>query len=178
MTRVYGFGEQVPRIGPNAWVAPDAPVIGDVDVGADSSIWYGCVVRGDVFGIRIGRGTNIQDHTVIHVTSGTHGTTIGDDVTIGHRATLHGCTIGDRALVGIGAIVLDAAVIGEEALVGAGALVTPGTIIPPRVLAVGSPARVKRPLTEDELAHLRQSGPHYVTLARAHARSVRVVDLP
>ena len=156
MNRIVTFEGMSPRLAPSAWVAPGAVVIGDVELGEDVSVWYASVVRGDVFRIRIGRGTNVQDHTVIHVTTGTHATTIGEDVTIGHRATLHGCTVGDRALIGIGAIVLDAAVVGEEALVGAGALVTPGTLIPPR--------------TEEELAPLRQSAPHYVQLARMHAK--------
>lgn len=162
------FEGKAPRLDADAWIAPNATVLGDVEIGAGSSIWFGAVVRGDVFHIRIGRDTNVQDNSVIHVTTGRFGTVLGDGVTVGHSVTLHGCTVHDRALVGIGAIVLDEAVIGEEAMVGAGALVTPGTVIPPRMLAVGSPARVKRPLTDAELEHLRQTGPHYAALARRY----------
>jgi carbonic anhydrase/acetyltransferase-like protein (isoleucine patch superfamily) len=169
---IYALAEQRPVIAPDAWVAPNATIIGDVHLGAGSSVWYGATIRGDVFHIRIGAGTNIQDHSVIHVTTGTHPTLVGDGVTVGHGVTLHGCSVGDRALVGIGAIVLDAAVIGEEAMVGAGALVTPGTVIPPRMLAVGSPARVKRPLTDAELDHLRASGAAYAMLAAHHRMSL------
>jgi carbonic anhydrase/acetyltransferase-like protein (isoleucine patch superfamily) len=158
-----------PKLGAGVWIAPNATVAGDVELGEDANVWFGTVIRGDVFPIRIGRGTNIQDNCVLHVSGGTHATTVGEDVTVGHGVTLHGCTVGDRALVGIGSIVLDGASIGEEAMVGAGSLVTPGTVIPPRVLAVGSPCRVKRPLTEQELAHLRVSAPHYVQLARGYA---------
>lgn len=172
---IYALDPLVPVIAPDAWVAPNATVIGDVHVGPESSIWYGATIRGDVFHVRIGRGTNIQDHTVIHVSSGTHPTLVGDGVTVGHGVTLHGCRVEDRALVGIGAIVLDGAVIGEEAMVGAGALVTPGTVIPPRVLAVGSPAKVKRPLTEAELQNLRVSGPHYTRLAALHRAGLRAL---
>ncbi len=165
---ILPFQSHRPLVHPEAWVAPNATVIGDVELGEGASVWFGAVVRGDGHAIRIGRGTNIQDNAIVHVTTGLHGTTIGDHVTVGHAATLHGCEVGHGALIGMGAIVLDGAVIGEEAMVGAGALVTPGTVIPPRVLAVGSPARVQRPLTDDELALLRYSGPHYVELARAY----------
>lgn len=165
---IYGLGHLRPTLAPDAWVAPGATVIGDVHVGPRSSVWYGATVRGDVFPIRVGAGTNIQDRSVLHVTTGRHATVVGDGVTVGHGVTLHGCRIGDRALVGIGAIVLDGAEVGEEAMIGAGALVTPGTVIPPRTLALGSPARVKRPLTDAELDHLRASGPAYEALAQWH----------
>lgn len=157
-----------PRLHPSVWLAPTASVIGDVEIGEGSSIWFGAVVRGDVFHIRIGRYSNVQDNAVLHVTNGKYATIVGDGVTIGHSVTLHGCRVDDRALVGIGAVVMDQAVIGEESMVGAGSLVTPGTVIPPRMLAVGSPCRVKRPLTDDELAYLRFSGPHYRKLAEAY----------
>lgn len=165
---ILAFEGRTPLLRGDAWVAPGASVIGDVEVGEGSSIWFGAVVRGDVFHIRIGRGSNVQDNAVLHVSSGKFATVVGDGVTVGHAVTLHGCTIGDRALVGIGSIVLDEAVVGEEAMIGAGSLVTPGTVIPPRVLALGSPARVKRPLTVEELAFLRFSGPHYQELARRY----------
>ncbi len=154
-----------PQVGRECFVADTARVIGDVVLGDACSIWYGAVVRGDVFHIRIGARTNVQDLAVLHVTTGKHATLIGEDVTIGHRAVLHGCTVGDRALIGMGAVVMDAAVIGDEAMVGAGALVTPGTVVPPRTLVVGSPARPKRELRDDELAYLRKSGSHYAKLA-------------
>lgn len=157
-----------PVVHAQAWIAPTAAVIGQVEIGEGSSIWFGAVVRGDVFQIRIGRDSNIQDNSVIHVTMGQHATLIGDGVTVGHSVTLHGCTVENRALVGIGSIVLDQAVIGEESMIGAGSLVTPGTRIPPRMLALGSPCRVKRPLTEAELDFLRLSGPHYADLARMY----------
>jgi carbonic anhydrase/acetyltransferase-like protein (isoleucine patch superfamily) len=165
------FEGHAPVLGDEAWVAPSASVIGDVVIGDGSSVWYGAVVRGDVCSVRIGRGANIQDNAVVHVTTGRSPALIGEGVTVGHGAVLHGCTVHDRALVGIGAVVLDDAVIGEEAMVGAGALVTPRTEIPPRMLALGSPARPVRPLTEGELAMLRASGPHYVQLARRHRSS-------
>jgi gamma-carbonic anhydrase len=162
---ILPFQGTSPRIHESAFIAPNAMVIGDVEVGEGASVWFGAVVRGDVFHVHIGRGTNIQDNTVIHVSAGQHATIIGEDVTVGHSVVLHGCTVRDRALVGIGSIVLDQAEIGEEAMIGAGSLVTPGTVIPPRMLALGSPCRVKRPLTDDELEHLRVSGPHYTQLA-------------
>jgi carbonic anhydrase/acetyltransferase-like protein (isoleucine patch superfamily) len=158
-----------PRIAASAWVAPSADVLGDVELGEDSSIWYGCTVRGDVFPIRIGARTNVQDHCVLHVTHDRYATVLHDDVTIGHRVVLHGCTVESRALVGIGAIVLDEAVIGEGALVAAGALVVPGTRIPAGTVAMGSPARVVREVTDAERGWMSESVRIYVRLAREHA---------
>jgi len=157
-----------PVVSASAFVADNALVLGQVELGANASIWYGCVLRADVGKIRIGENTNIQDLSVIHIESGTFDTTIGNNVTVGHRAMLHGCTVDDYALIGIGAIVLNGAEVGAEALIGAGSLVTPGTKIPPGVLALGSPCRVKRPLTDAEKAHLHESAHHYVQLAREH----------
>jgi carbonic anhydrase/acetyltransferase-like protein (isoleucine patch superfamily) len=165
---VRGFGERCPRIDPAAWIAPGAVVVGDVLVGADSSIWYGAVVRGDVHSIRIGARTNLQDQAVVHVTEGRFEAVIGDEVTVGHRAVVHGCRVGDGALVGIGAIVLDGAVVGEGALVAAGALVAPGERIPPNMLAVGAPARVKRALSDEERREQRERTLRYVETARLH----------
>jgi len=164
------FGGKSPQVGARAWVADSAIVIGDVVLGARASIWYGAVVRGDVETIRIGADSNIQDNSVIHVDSSGFSTIVGDGVTVGHRVVLHGCTIKNGALIGIGAIVMNGAEIGEGALVAAGALVPPGAKIPPGVLAVGSPARVKRPLTDEEKADLRESARHYVELAAEHAK--------
>ena len=145
-----------------------AIVVGDVTIAEDASLWFGAVVRGDVNFVRIGARTNVQDLSVIHVTSRTAPTVVGDDVTIGHRVTLHGCTVKDRCLVGMGSIVMDGAVVGEESIVGAGALVPPGMVVPPRVLAVGAPAKVKRPLTPEELALFRTSAGNYVRYARQY----------
>lgn len=152
----------LPDIAASAFLAPTATVVGDVLIGDESGIWFGVILRGDVNRIRIGRRTNLQDGTIVHVTSGTHPTTIGDGVTVGHGAKLHGCTIGDGCLVGIGAIVLDGAEIGDESMVAAGSLVTPGTIAPQRSLLVGSPARIKRSLTDDELGLLKTLADRYV----------------
>lgn len=144
-------------------------VIGDVEIGPDSSLWYGTVVRGDVHEIRIGAGTNLQDQCIVHVTRGRFGTRIGDEVTVGHRAVVHGCTVEDGALIGIAAVVLDGARVGAEALVGAGALVPPGMEVPERTLVLGVPARVVRPLSADERELQRQRAREYVETARGHA---------
>ncbi len=143
--------------------------MGDVEIGADTSVWYGSVLRGDVHRIRVGARSNLQDHCIVHVTKDRFATEIGDEVTAGHRATIHGCQVRDGALVGIGAIVLDGAVIGEGALVAAGSVVTPGTHIPDRMVAVGTPARPVRPLSDDERALQRERTLEYVATARAHA---------
>jgi carbonic anhydrase/acetyltransferase-like protein (isoleucine patch superfamily) len=159
---VRPYDGKEPRLGARVFVAENAVLIGDVEIGEDSSIWYGTVLRGDCHSIRIGARTNIQDNCVLHVTAGTWPVVLADEVTVGHGAIVHGCTVERGALIGMGSRVLDGAVVGELALVGAGALVTEGMQIPPRTLAVGVPARVKRPLTSDELARLEQSWKHYV----------------
>src|SRR5438128_79893 len=133
-----------PRLGARVFIAENAAVIGQVEIGDDSSIWYGTVVRGDIHYIRIGARTNIQDNSVLHVEVDTGPTVVGDEVTIGHSATVHGCTIGNGALIGIGALVLSHSVVGEQALIGAGAVVTEGMEVPPRTLVLGVPGRVKR----------------------------------
>ena len=166
MIRSY-LGKQ-PQLAAGAWVAESAAVIGDVALGENASIWYGAVVRGDTEKIRIGRNSNIQDNSVVHVDSSGYSTLVGNGVTVGHRVVLHGCTIGDGALIGIGAVVLNGAEVGEGALIAAGSLVTPGTKIPAGVLALGSPCKVKRPLTDEEKEHLRVSAQSYVKLARDH----------
>jgi carbonic anhydrase/acetyltransferase-like protein (isoleucine patch superfamily) len=151
-----------PRIGERVFIAENATLIGDVTLGDDCSIWYGAVLRGDVHSIRIGPRTNIQDNCVLHVTNGTHPIDIAEEVTIGHGVIAHGCTIGRGALIGMGSRVLDGATIGELALIGAGALVGEGMEIPPRTLAVGVPAKVKRELRMDEIARLEQSWRNYL----------------
>ena len=168
MALVRPFARKAPRLHESAFVVESAVVIGDVEIGPESSLWFGAIVRGDVNSIRIGARTNVQDYSVLHVTSRTHPTFVGDEVTLGHRVTLHGCTVKDRCLIGMGAIVMDGAVVGEESIVGAGALVAPGTVIPPRMLAVGAPARPKRPLTVEELEHLARSATNYVAYARQY----------
>jgi carbonic anhydrase/acetyltransferase-like protein (isoleucine patch superfamily) len=151
-----------PRVHDSVFVDQSAQVIGDVVIGQDSSVWMNAVVRGDVHWIRIGRRSNIQDNVVVHVMNDTHPTTIGDDVTIGHAAVVHGCTIGHRVLIGMGAILLNGAVIGEDSIVAAGTLVTERTIIPPRSLVMGSPGKVKRPLSDDEVTSILQYSDRYV----------------
>jgi len=157
-----------PTIAPDVFLADNASIIGDVHVGAGSSIWFGAVVRGDVMPIRIGAATSIQDNTVIHVTHDVSGTTVGDRVTVGHSVTLHACTVADDCIIGMGSIILDRSRVGRFCIVGAGALVTPGTDIPEGHLAVGSPARVKRPLTDEERAWIATSAGHYVALAQRY----------
>jgi carbonic anhydrase/acetyltransferase-like protein (isoleucine patch superfamily) len=158
-----------PNIDHSAWVAPGATVIGDVSLGAESSIWFGTVIRGDVHRIRIGARTSIQDLSMVHVThykkadkSDGSPTIIGDDVTVGHRVMLHGCTIENACLIGMSATILDDAVIGRESIVGAGALVTKGKVFPPRSLIIGSPAKAVRELTDDEVNELYASAKRYV----------------
>lgn len=166
MIRTFqGIKPYVPR---SAFVDETAVVIGDVLLGEEASVWFKSVVRGDVHYIRIGHRTNIQDLCVLHVTHDTHPLVIGDDVTVGHHVVLHGCTINDRVLVGMGAIIMDGAVIGEDCIVGAGALVTEGTEVPPTSLILGSPAKVKRPVTAKELAWIRESAQNYVNYARQY----------
>jgi gamma-carbonic anhydrase len=157
-----------PQIHPTAFIEDSAQVIGDVHIGEHSSVWFGAVVRGDVFHIRIGARTNVQDGTVIHVSNGTHATILEDKVTVGHNVTLHGCYVERGCLIGIGAIVMDACRVGEHSLVAAGALLSPGTIVPPRSLVMGVPARVKRQLTEAEAADLDRFWQNYVEYTRVY----------
>ena len=161
------FGK-TPAIGAGVFVAETAAIIGDVEIGEQSSVWYGTVVRGDDMPIRVGARTSLQDNTVIHVTAGRYGTTIGSDCTIGHNAIIHACIVEDHCLIGMGSIILDGAKIGRGSLVGAGALVTPGTDIPPGSLVVGSPAKVKRPVNEKEREQILYGAAHYVELARRY----------
>ena len=162
-----------PTIAASAFIEETAVVIGDVVIGEESSVWFHAVVRGDVHSIRIGKRTNIQDLSVVHVTHDTHPTVLGDDVTVGHHVVLHGCTIKNRVLIGMGALIMDGAVIGEDCIVGAGALVTERTIVPPKSLILGAPAKVKRPVTEAELAWIRESAQNYVKYARQYLADPR-----
>jgi gamma-carbonic anhydrase len=165
---IRAFAGKRPLLDPSVFVAESAAVIGDVEIGPESSIWYGTVVRGDVMPIRIGARTSIQDNAVIHVTSGRYGTTIGNDCTIGHAAIIHACIVEDDCLIGMGAILLDGARIGRGSLVGAGALVTPGTDIPPGSLVIGSPAKVKRSINAAEREQIAFGAAHYVELTRRY----------
>ena len=159
-----------PRIHETAFIAEDAIIIGDVEIGEDASIWFGSVIRGDVNFIRIGARTNIQDMTVIHVSSKTHSTVLEEEITVGHNVTLHGCYVERGCLIGIGAILLDGVRVGRNSLVAAGSLLTPGMQIPPGSMVMGSPAKVKRALTADELAYLDKSWRNYVELKSHYKR--------
>jgi carbonic anhydrase/acetyltransferase-like protein (isoleucine patch superfamily) len=165
-----------PVLGNDVFLADSATVIGDVVLGDQASVWYSVVIRGDVFPIRIGARTNIQDGTVIHITNGKSATTIGDDVTVGHMALLHGCTVKDRTLIGMGAVVLDDAVVGEESIVAAGALVPPRMVVPPRSLVMGRPAKVARALTEKDGVWGLDAAKLYVEYARTFMTRVKRID--
>ncbi|PZO87597.1 MAG: gamma carbonic anhydrase family protein [Micavibrio aeruginosavorus] len=158
----------MPRIHASAWVAPNACIAGDVEIGEDSSIWFGVQMRGDVHVIRIGSRTNIQDGTIIHVTRGVSGTHIGDGVTIGHKALLHACTIEDNAFVGMGVIVLDEAVVESGAMLAAGAVLTPKKRVPKGELWAGNPARKMRDLTQADIDFFPVSADNYVRLAKEY----------
>jgi len=153
---------RLPNVHPTAFVDASAQVIGDVEIGEESGVWMNAVIRGDVNDVRIGRRTNVQDGTIVHVQHHTHPTRIGDDVTIGHAAIVHGCTVGNRVLIGMGAIVLNGATIGEDTIVAAGALVTEGAVVPPRSMVMGVPAKVRRPLSDAEVQSILESAENYV----------------
>jgi carbonic anhydrase/acetyltransferase-like protein (isoleucine patch superfamily) len=157
-----------PQIHDTAFIDESAQVIGDVHVGEQSSVWCNTVVRGDMYFIRIGNRTNVQDNCVIHTRTGAHPAILEDEVTVGHSVTLHGCYVERGSLIGIGSIVLDEARVGAQSLVAAGSLISPATIIPPRSLVMGLPARVKRPLTEEEVDGLNAYWQNYVEYARVY----------
>jgi carbonic anhydrase/acetyltransferase-like protein (isoleucine patch superfamily) len=151
----------MPRVHPTAYIDQSAQVIGDVEIGDESSVWMCVVVRGDVHRIRIGRRSNVQDGSVVHAMKDTHPTSIGDNVTIGHAAVVHGCTIEDQCLIGMGAILLNGVHVGAHSIVAAGSVVTENTKVPPRSLVMGSPGKVRRLLTHDEVAGIRQYAERY-----------------
>lgn len=155
----------------SGWVAPDATLIGSLQIGRNVGIWFGTVLRGDNEPITIGDDTNVQEHTVMHTDMG-FPLTVGRGCTVGHRAILHGCTVGDNTLIGMGAVVLNGARIGNDCLVGAGALVTEGKVLPDRSLIVGAPAKAVRELDDDAVAKLRASAAHYVENARRFRRGL------
>lgn len=166
---ILEFQGFVPRVHPTAWIAPNAVVIGNVEIGAESSVWFGAVIRGDEPNhvIRIGARTSVQDNCVVHVSS-EGPTLIGDDVTIGHGAVLESCRIGNGALIGMNAVVLQRSVVGDGALIGAGAVVPNGMEVPARHLAVGAPAKVKKELPDESLAWMARGADHYVELSRRY----------
>ena len=174
MAQLIGYGGHVPQVHPGAFVAPGARLIGDVEIGAEASIWYNCVLRGDVNRIRIGARTNIQDGSVLHVDSphpgheAGHPTLIGEEVLIGHLAMVHGCVLHDRAFVGLGSIVMDGCEIESDAMLAAGAMLTPGRKIPSGQLWAGRPAKYVRDLSAGEIEGMRAGVAHYVDLARRH----------
>jgi len=175
------YKNDFPKIAKSAWIAPSANIIGDVEIGEDSSVWFGCVIRGDVHYIKIGKRTSIQDLSMIHVThfekekklGDGFPTIIGDDVTIAHRVMLHGCIIGNACLIGMNATILDGAEIGEESIVGAGALVTGGKKFPPRSLILGSPAKVVRSLTDKEIENIYKNAKNYVDYKNEYIDFIR-----
>ena len=169
---IYQLGDDAPRIHPSAWVAESAQVIGRVALGAQASIWYGAVLRGDNDWITIGVRSNIQDGCVLHTDDGAP-LTLGDDVTVGHQVMLHGCTVGDNSLIGIQSVILNGARIGRNSIVGAGALVTEGKEFPDGVLIVGRPAKVVRELTPEQVERLKWSAAHYVDNAERHRTQLK-----
>lgn len=168
---IRSFGDTQPQLASRVYVAETAMVLGDVTVGRGSSIWYGTVIRGDVNQITIGEATNIQDRAVVHVTHDTHPTRIGDRVTVGHGAIIHGCIVGDCCMVGMGAIILDGVELGDECLVAAGSLLPPGKTYPPRSMVMGSPARVKGQVSDEDVQWILRSSDNYVALASRHWES-------
>ncbi len=162
------FNGNTPKVGDEVFIAPDAWLIGDVTVGNSVSIFFHAVLRGDLMPIRIGNGTNIQEHCMLHTTYGRTPTIIGDKCTIGHRAIIHGCTIGNNTLVGMGSIILDGAIVGDECLIGAGAVVPETKVIPPRSLVLGVPGKIVRTLTEDEVSVLVRSAEGYIEAGKKY----------
>ncbi len=171
---LYRLGNQAPRIAASAWVADSAQVIGAVELGADVGVWFGAVLRADTEPIRVGPGTSVQDGCVFHADPG-FPLTLGENVTVGHQAMLHGCTVGDGSLIGIRVVVMNGAKIGRNCLVGAGAIVTGGKEFPEGSLIVGSPARLVRPLTPDEIAGLKRGAEHYIENARRFRSDLKII---
>jgi carbonic anhydrase/acetyltransferase-like protein (isoleucine patch superfamily) len=171
---VYQLDDRIPQIDPSAWVADSAQVMGGVTLGAQASIWFGATVRGDTEHIHIGDGTNIQDGSVLHADYG-QPLTVGKNVTVGHMVMLHGCTIGDESLIGIGAVVLNGAKIGRNCLVGAGSLVTEGKEFPDGSMIMGTPAKVVRQLTPEQMEGLRESARRYIENAQRYKAGLKKI---
>ena len=172
---IYELDGVAPQVAASAWVAENAQVVGQVTLAEDSSVWFGTVIRGDTDTISIGRGSNIQDGSVLHADRG-QPLSVGENVTVGHQVMLHGCTIGDESLIGIGAVVLNGARIGRNCLVGAGSLVTEGKEFPDGSMILGSPARVVRQLSPEQIEGLRTSARHYMENARRFKAGLRQLD--
>ena len=169
---VYQLDEHIPRLADSAWVADSAQVIGMVELAEDASVWFGAILRGDTELLRVGRGSNVQDGTVIHADHG-FPVTLGDNVTVGHQVTLHGCSVGNGSLIGIKAVLLNGAKIGSNSLVGAGSLVTEGKQFPDGSLIMGTPAKLVRALTPEQIAGLQRSAEHYVANARRYKAGLK-----
>ncbi len=172
---LYSLGEKTPQIAASAWIAPGADVLGDVTLGVESSVWYGCVVRGDVHSIRIGAQTNIQDLSVVHVTGGKFATSIGDRITIGHRVLIHGATLMDDSFIGMGATLLDNATVEPFGFVAAGALVPPGFTVKSGWLALGSPAKLVREIKDEEREMMIRTWKNYITNAALHRDQLKEI---
>ncbi len=181
-TKIYGLEDEkklfpylnfFPKLGKNVFLASGAKIIGNVDIGSDSSIWYNTVVRGDVHYIKIGTMTNIQDCSMLHVTNGVYPLNIGDMVTVGHSVTLHGCTLHDLCLIGMGAVILDGAVVEQQSIVAAGAVVTPKFVVPSGKLVAGVPAKVIRDLKDEEMAEFEKSAYRYKKYTEITVESLR-----
>ena len=164
---LLALGERVPQIDPEAFVAPGATIVGDVSIGARASVWYGTVVRADTERVQVGQESNLQDGCVLHADPGAP-LTIGDRVTVGHRVVLHGATVESDVLIGMGSVVMNHAHIGTGSIIGAGAIVTQGTVVPPESLVLGAPARVIRPIRDEERAQIARGAAGYVTRAAEH----------
>ncbi len=173
---VMPFGGKSPVIGRDVWIAPNATIIGDVVLEEESSVWFGAVLRADIGGIVIGKRSNVQDLSCVHMTEGLSKTVIGDDVTVGHGAILHGCVVGDRCLIGMGAILLDNAVIGEGSVIAAGTLIPPRMVVPPGSLVRGNPGKVIRPVNPKEAEMGVFGADHYVTGSRRFRAELAAMD--
>ena len=172
---IYQLGDDVPRIAPGAWVAENAVVVGRVDIADGASVWYGCVVRGDNDWIRIGRNVNIQDASVLHTDAGVP-LTLADNVSVGHQVMLHGCSVGEGSLIGIQSVLLNGSKIGRQSIVGAGALVTEGKEFPDGAMILGSPAKLARMLTPEQIERLAWISAHYVENAARHRLKLKRID--
>ena len=169
MSPLIDYNGSSPQIHKTVFIAPGVFLIGDVQIGEDSSVWFNSVLRGDVNPIRIGKRTNIQDLSLLHTSMGKTPTLIGNDVTAGHRVILHGCEVADRVLIGMGSILMDGVRIGEDSIIGAGSLLIENTVIPPRTLALGTPCKIKRELKEEEIQFVKMSALHYAEKAKSYS---------
>lgn len=170
---IQAFGKLNPKIGKDVFVAPDSWVIGDVEIADEVSIFFGAVLRGDILGIKVGRGSNIQEHCLLHTTSNRQMATVGEYCTVGHRAIIHGCTVGNRCLIGMGSIILDEAVIEDDCVIAAGALIPEGKRIPARSMVMGVPGKVVRQLSDEEVKMLPNSAELYIKLGAEYRKQFK-----